>query len=220
MKAVNNRNLIRSLLFAGVVAGTVSSQALPIPDYTFVPGTRQGTYFYGDETGNQLTDGLYGPGRLTSQADAIPYLGWLAPQVTLTFDFGDFQTFNSVSVSSLQAWIGNIALPDLHLYSSIDGQTWTFVDSLITPETSANNYQKALLTLDGLDITAQYLQIELDRNNIGPWIFIDEVLFSGSAPTPEVLAAIRNSNNVPEAASTFALLGLGMSSHMLFRRRK
>ena len=69
-------------------------------------------------------------------------------------------------------------------------------------------------------MTAQYLQIELNRNNIGPWIFIDEVLFDGSAPNPDVLAAIRNGNNVPEAASTVALLGLGMSSLMLFRRRK
>jgi hypothetical protein len=196
-----------------------SSYALPVTptSYTFVPGTKQGTYSYIDETGNQLTDGLYGPSRLWSQADAVPYLGWLAPMVTLNFNFAEATTFESVTVSALQAWLGNIVLPDVFLYASNDGVSWTPVANLVTPETSANNYAKANLTLDGLNVTAQYLQIELRRNVLGPWIFTDEVTFNsldpleGQSTTP--------ATTVPEAGTTLALLGIGISSLALFRKR-
>ena len=216
---MKNRSL--SWLFAvGCIGSVVSTHALPVTptSYTFVPGTKQGTYSYIDETGSQLTDGLYGPSRVLSQADAVPYLGWLAPLVTLNFTFAEATTFESVTVSSLQAWLGNIVLPDVVLYSSNDGVSWTQVASLITPESADNNYAKKDLTLDGLNVTAQYLQIELRRNVLGPWIFTDEVTFS----TLDTIT--RESTNggteVPEAGTTLALLGLGITSLALFRNRK
>jgi hypothetical protein len=215
---MKNRSL--SWIFAlGCVGSIVSNQAIQVTptSYTFVPGTKQGTYSYIDETGNQLTDGLYGPSRLLSQADAVPYLGWLAPLVTLNFNFAAPTTFDSVTVSSLQAWIGNIALPDVYLYASNDGTTWSPVANLITPEVDANNFAKATLTLGDLNVTAQYLQIELKRNNIGPWIFIDEVTFS--SPDNIQAQSTTGGTAVPEAGATLALLGIGISSLALFRKR-
>jgi hypothetical protein len=209
---------IRLVAAVAAVGGVVAANAVQVDpaSYSFVPGSKQGTYSYADEGGTQLTDGIYGPSRLRSQEDAVPYVGWQAPLVTINFNFAEQTTFNSVTVSSLQAWIGNIALPDVFLYSSTDGQNWTQVSSLITPESSVNNYQKGSLTLSGLDFTTEFLQIQLGRNNIGKWIFVDEIDFDGFVPsTSETVGT-----NVPEVSSTLALLGLGMSSLVLFRRRK
>jgi hypothetical protein len=216
---MKNRSL--SWLFAvGCVGSVVSSQAIQVTptSYSFVPGTKQGTYSYIDETGNQLIDGLYGPSKVLSQADAVPYLGWLAPMVTLNFSFAQATTFESVTVSSLQAWLGNIVLPDVVLYSSNDGLNWTQVASLVTPESSANNYAKKDLTLDGLNVTAQYLQIELRRNALGPWIFTDEVTFSSLGNLTS--QSTTGGTPVPEAGTTLALLGLGIAGLAAFRKQK
>lgn len=206
------------LLGAGLLSGMVSTYAVPVTptSYSFVPGAKQGTYSYADETGNQLTDGQYGPVRLTSQADSTPYVGWNATLVTINFNFEELTTFNSITVSALQAWVGNIVIPDVYLLTSADGQNWTPVATILTPETSLNNTSKKAITFSGLDLTTEYIQIQLGRNNIGPWIFVDEVTFEGETADPLRISAV---TSVPEAGSTLALLGAGLTSLWLFRRR-
>jgi hypothetical protein len=210
---------VRQLVVVGLVSGAASVYAVPVTPstYSFIPEAKQGTYTYLDETGSQLTDGVYGPSRVASAEDAIPYVGWNATLVTINFTFDELTTFDSVSVSALQAWVGNIVIPDVYLLTSADGQNWTPVASIITPESDRNNSKKKTLTFSGLDLTTEYIQVQLGRNNIGPWIFVDEVTFSGETADPALRQSLVAS--VPEAGSTLALLGLGISSLWLFRRR-
>jgi len=91
------------------------------------------------------------------------------------------------------------------------------VANLITPESTANNYKRTELTLDNLDLTTEYLQVQLRRNVSGPWIFIDEVSFSA---TDSVRLAQDAPTSVPDAASSFALFGLGITALGAFRRLK
>jgi hypothetical protein len=216
------RSLVATVVTAGCLGGIVSVEAIQITpeSYSFVPGARQGSYSYADETGRQLIDGLYGSAYLLDQSYADPYVGWMTELVTLHFQFEELTTFDSVTVSALQKWLGNIVLPDVHLYTSVDGVNWSPVGSLITPEDWRNDYAKKMLTLSGLNITTEHLQIELARNDKGPWIFVDEVLFSGTVPEGTIrVASVTTSTAVPDAASTFALLGIGFSSLVFFRRK-
>jgi hypothetical protein len=103
------------------------------------------------------------------------------------------------------------------LNTSIDGQTWTPVASLITPETALNNYAKALLTISGLEVTTQYLQVELKRNAKGPWIFTDEILFAGIVLDTQITAS---STAVPDASSSVVLLGMALAGLSYFRRKQ
>jgi hypothetical protein len=207
------------LAAAGILGSAVSTYAVPVTpsSYSFVPGTKQGSYSYADETSNQLTDGLYGPTRITSQDDAVPYVGWNAELVTIDFTFDELTTFDSVSVSALQAWVGNIVIPDVYLLTSADGLNWTPVATILTPESSQNNSSKRAVTFTDLNLTTEYIQIQLGRNNIGPWMFVDEITFE-SASNPALGASVVGTN-VPEVGSTLALLGIGISSLLMFRRR-
>jgi len=197
-------------LAAGIIAGfaavDVGAVAVTPLSYTFNPDAQVGTYLYHDETGRQLIDGQFGPGRLNTAADAYPYVGWLQNQVTINFTFDGVTSIDTLTVSALQAWIGNIVLPDIYVRTSTDGEVWTNVASLITPESSANNYQNVDLILGGLNLETEFLQLQLKRNGVGPWIFVDEVMFDANVNR---LAAIEG-QAVPEPGSTLALLGLAV----------
>ena len=209
----------RGFAAAACLCGFFSAQAVQITptSYTFIPGTKQGTYSYVDETGVQLIDGEYGTVHLLNQSLAVPYLGWMAEHVTIDFEFAQVNTFNEVTVSALQNWLGNIVLPDVYLNTSVDGVTWTPVASLITPEAFQNNYTKQLLTLSGLDVTTKYLQVQLKRNVNGPWIFTDEILFAGIVLDTQLTGS---STAVPDGGSSAALLGLALAGLSCFRRKK
>jgi hypothetical protein len=73
------------------------------------------------------------------------------------------------------------------------------------------------VTFTDLNLTTEYIQIQLGRNNIGPWMFVDEITFE-SASNPALGASVVGTN-VPEVGSTLALLGIGISSLLMFRRR-
>jgi|SRR5687767_2723405 len=209
----------RGAMAAACLCGFFSAQAVQITptSYTFVPGARQGSYSYADETGVQLIDGKYGSAYLVDQSYADPYVGWMAEHVTINFQFAEVTTFNQVTVSALQKWLGNIVLPDVYLNTSVDGVRWTAVASLITPEIWQNDYAKKLLTLSGLDVTTKYLQVELKRNDKGPWIFTDEILFAGIVLDTQLTAS---SIAVPDGGSSAALLGLALAGLSCFCRKK
>jgi hypothetical protein len=210
---------IRGFLGGACLCGFISVQAVQITptSYTFIPGARAGSYSYADETGVQLIDGLYGTAYLLEQSYADPYVGWMAEHVTINFQFAELTTFNQVTVSALQKWLGNIVLPDVYLNTSVDGVTWTPVASLITPESWLNDYAKKLLTLSGLDVTTKYLQVELKRNDKGPWIFTDEILFAGIVLDTQLTAS---STAVPDASSSAALLGVALAGLSCLRRKQ
>src|SRR5688500_630238 len=99
---------IRGLLAAVCLCGFLSAEAVQITptSYTFIPGARAGSYSYADETGVQLIDGQYGTAYLLDQSYADPYVGWMAEHVTINFQFAQLSTFNQVTVSALQKWLG------------------------------------------------------------------------------------------------------------------
>lgn len=199
---------------AGAAAASVNAVQVTPESYTFNPSAQQGTYMYGDETGTQLTDGLFGVDRIVTAADAYQYVGWKQTPVTINFEFDGLTSIDTVTVSALQAWIGNIVLPDVFVYTSTDGQTWTQVSSLITPESSLNNSKNTDLVLGNLGLMTEHLQLQLHRNNVGPWIFVDEVSFSNNFSQDERIAA-----SVPEGGATVSLLGLGLLGLTTLRRK-
>jgi hypothetical protein len=199
-----NRTILAAGVFAAFAAVDVGAVPVTPLSYTFNPEAQVGTYIYHDETGRQLTDGQFGPGQLNNSADAYPYVGWLQKQVTINFLFDGVTAIDTVTVSSLQAWIGNIVLPDVYVRTSTDGQNWTDVASLLTPESTANNYQNIDLVLSNLNLDTQFLQLQLKRNNVGPWIFVDEVTFEANEHRASQVQA------VPEVGSTLSLLGLAL----------
>ena len=178
----------------GLLAINSSAVAVKPVSYTFTPGTvvSSGTYLYPDSGLTELTNGKYGINRISNQTEADPWVGWLTTDVKIDFAFDQAYNFDSVTASMLQLWIGNVALPDFTLFASNNGLNWTQVGQLITPESSLNNHQTHKLTLDDLDVTAQYLRVNFTRNGVGAWIFSDEITF-----------------NVPEGGATLVLLGLG-----------
>jgi hypothetical protein len=193
-------------VIAGVVGNVEAIQIQPAT-YTFIPYTSEGSYDYRDETGTQLTDGVFGMPHINSAAEALPYVGWRARSVKIDFTFDEVATFDSLVVSALQTTLGNIALPDIRVWSSLDGVTWSAIDYLATQPDVANNWTKAALLVDNLNVTTKYLQVQLIRHDA--WIFSDEISFFGSIPeTAE--SSLRLATAVPESGSTMVLIGIGI----------
>jgi hypothetical protein len=210
---MNSKILLATALVSSFT--TVDLAAIPVTPlgYEFNPEAQEGTYAYWDETGRQLIDEQFGPGRIVNASDAYPYVGWLQSSVSISFAFDGVTAIDEVTVSSLQAWLGNIALPDVYVLTSTDGQSWIEVASLITAESAANNYQKRELVLSGLNLETEYLQVQLKRNAAGPWIFVDEVMFSANEQN------IATANAVPEAASTLSLMAIAICGLVGVRRK-
>lgn len=197
----------------------VSTHAVSVTpvSYSFTPTASIGTFktaYQDNASGNQLTDGKYGQTTtFKDAADAEPWLGWLAPSsgliggqdaaiaqfaVDIYFEFDQAYIFDSVTVNVLQDHTANMVIPDFTFFSSMDGRTWDQVGQILTDTSALNNYQTRGLTLDGLNLNAQYLQVRLTVadegiDTKGRWIFTDEVTFAA----------------VPEGGATLVLLGLG-----------
>jgi hypothetical protein len=202
---MNSKLLIATAAITGFTMVEAAAISVSPLTYNFNPEAQSGTYSYIDDSGRQLIDGQFGPNRILNSSDAYPYVGWLQPSVAISFTFDGVTAIDTVTVSALQAWLGNIALPNVYLLSSTDGQNWTQVASLITPETSVNNYQKRDLVFSDLNLNTEYLQVQLQRNAVGPWIFVDEVMFSTAEQSGTSATA------VPETASTLSLMAIAVA---------
>lgn len=158
---------------------------------------------------SKLTDGIVGTAGWAANA-GTEWDGWVGkPIVNIDFNFGSAKSISSVSIGSTQDSLGDVVLPSYGVYSSTDGTTWTLVQSLVVPPSSANDnspYSIAphgFYTLSGLGITAQYIRVAALAN--GPWTFVDEVQFDGTT--------------VPEPAA-WALMVLGFGLVGVASRRR
>ncbi len=202
--------LAACLLAAGLVAPATAATLTPV-SYTFDAATDCGTWCYHD-AGQELIDGIVVPAGWAINEGA-GWLGWRDGSVNIDFSFGSAKTFNSVSVGSTQDNVNDVVLPDLNIFSSLNGLTWTFRGTLATAPSAANDVNPfspsphGFLTVGGLNFTAPFVRVQAVNN--GPFMFIDEVRFAGS-----------NVAGVPEPTTwAVLLLGFGAIGSALRRRR-
>ena len=199
------------LIPVGLAAPTSAATLTPV-SYTFDAATDCGTWCYHD-AGQELIDGVVVPAGWAINAGA-GWVGWRDSLVNIDFSFGGARTFNTVSVGATQDNPRDVVLPTLNIFSSLNGLNWTFQGSQVTPPSEANNDDSlspaphGFLTVAGLNFTAPLVRVQAVNN--GPFVFIDEVRFTGSVP-----------GAVPEpAAWALMLLGFGTAGAMLRRSRR
>lgn len=206
---------IRLLIAAAVAAAATGSvanavQVSPV-SYSFDQPNSCGSFCYVDTTPpSKLTDGVVGVAGWATNS-GTEWDGWLyKPVVNIDFNFGAATSISSVSIGSTQDDLNDVVLPSYNVFSSSNGVTWTFVQGLVVPPSTANNnnpYSTAphsFFTLSGLGINAQYVRVSTVAN--GPWTFIDEVRFEGST--------------VPEPQSwALMMVGFGLVGATLRRRK-
>jgi len=200
------------MLTSWSAASATQIEILP-SSYSIDKDTDCGSYCYHDNTGNQLIDGKYGTAPWSADlgnGHAYEWLGWVRDTpVNIDFDFGTATQIDSINVGTVQDHVNDVVVPDLSVFSSSDGSTWSLIDSILNPESSSNNNQYFTLEFDALNINDQYVRIAAAHNTNGPWTFIDEVDFYQNAKTAKV----------PEPGSV-ALLGLGLLGLAARRRRQ
>ncbi len=152
------------------------------------------------------------------------YAGWAADhgnawdgwsgggKVNIDFNFGAKTKIDTVEIGSTQDHPGQIALPSINIFSSNDGNNWSFVNSLIIPANPANNVDlwstsaHGFLSLTNLGINNNFVRVQAIANS--PWIFIDEVKFSSN----------QNTTATPVPAAVW-LFGSGLAGLIAIRRR-
>lgn len=219
-----------SALFAVTIlaaAGGASAATLTPVSYVFDQATDCGTYCYHDAgaytpsgspvpstPAGELTDGELGYAGW-AVGGAGPWVGWTDAQVNIDFTFDATYAFSSVSVGTTQDTVTDVVLPDLRVYSSLNGVDWTLRGTLLTPPSSANNNSSTstaahtFLTLDNLAFAAPYVRLTVNNHpGYGSFSFLDEVRFDGQAV-----------GGVPEpGAWALMILGFGLAGASLRRR--
>lgn len=207
---------MKSLIASSIAALALAAQAQAIEivpvSYSFDQATDTGSYAYHDWTGNQLTDGEYGSfiwSLNLGNGPAYEWVGWTDSMVNIDFVFAGAHLISQIAIGTVQDNVSDVVIPNAYLFSSADGVNWNFLASSINPESSLNNSQHKTLTFNGLNISDDYVRVQVAHNSNGPWTFVDEVDFYGeSGPA-----------GVPDSGTTLALLGAGMVGLLGARRR-
>ena len=198
----------KMFLLAGCALGaaipSVASAANIAPtSYAFDVVNDCGSWCYYDFGHTKLTDGVRG--RLGWAVNSgQEWAGWTDQIINIDFSFSGSSVINAVNIGTTQDSPSDVVLPSFNLFSSMDGVTWSSVASLVNPVSNANNHSaydnsgpSSTHALSGLNIQAPYVRLQVLNN--GPWAFIDEVSFEGSAGA------------VPEPASWgMMILGFGI----------
>ena len=214
----------RTLIGLSLATACFASQAgaaevVPV-SYSFDQATGCGSYCYHDESGGQLTDGVYGVEGWAvnlGNGNAQEWVGWVyTPIVNIDFHFATAVDISEVRIGTTQDSVGDVVLPSVAVFKSTDGLAWSLVSQLSVAESSTNDRSylglgpHTTLTLSGLGITnVSYMRVALSESADGPWTFADEVDFIGTAAA------------VPEP-ETYAMLigGLGILGIAVRRQRK
>ncbi len=169
--------------------------------YSFNPTISWG---YIDDTGSQLTDGVYAPVEPGVSLTTYEWLGWDGSNPSITFNFGSEVSIDQVSLSMAHWTNAAVYLPE----SIVIGGTAFTVNPADYP-----NLNHALLTFD-IAWTGSSLTIDLDSSH-NRWIFIDEVTFNEGPVQGQ-----GNENRVPEASATLPLVASALVGLFALRRRR
>ncbi|MEW5688329.1 MAG: PEPxxWA-CTERM sorting domain-containing protein [Pseudomonadota bacterium] len=200
-------------LAAGIgMAGGASAATVTPVSYTFDAAADCGSWCYYDTspTRTRLTDGVLGTAGWAVNQGAN-WVGWTDSVINIDFTFDGPSAFRRVSVGSTQDNLSDVVLPDLFVYSSLNGVDWTLRGARITDPEAANNRDPNSTAphvfLDvGVDFTAPYVRLQVQRN--GPFSFIDEVRFDDTAAVPE------------PGAWALMIAGFGLAGSALRRRAR
>jgi hypothetical protein len=183
------RGLILSALLLPVFWSSPAGATPVIPlSYTATVGegvAQGGSFNYLDETGGQLTDGVYGINDWMANlgnGNAYEWVGWRVADPVLTFQFAGPVTITQVGIDFNRTEpAGLIFLPNAVTIGSTD---FTPAPDAI-PEST-----RGTLFFDGLWV-GNTLTIHLADANPNNWIFVDEVTFNvAQVPEPSVFAML------------------------------
>jgi len=197
------------LTFYVIASASVRGSIVAPTSYTFDQPTSTGSWGYHDPNFTKLTDGVYGTAPW-SQNQGVEWDGWLdKPVVNIDFSFNGVKNFNKISVGTVQDGLWDVAMPNVTVYSSLNGGvTWTLVSTVPIPPSSANDNQYRTVVFNNLNVSGNAMRIALGEN--GPWTFTDEITFE-SAVVPEPTTCI---------AGALLLLPFGLQGIHKLRNRK
>lgn len=149
--------------------------------YNATPGeglAQGGTFNYSDETGGQLTDGIYGVNDWSANlgnGNAYEWVGWTVANPSITIQFSGPVTVNQVEID----FDRNEEAPQIFLpgTASIGGTGFAVAPNAIPDDSRGTLYFNG-------SWTGTTLTINLADANPQHWIFIDEITFDG-VPVPE-----------------------------------
>lgn len=180
-----------------------ASPLLLTSSYTATPGegvAQGGSMNYFDDTGNQLTDGVYGVDEWHADlgnGEAYEWVAWKTASPTFTFSFDTPVTVESVNIDFNRSDGDGIDLPSS---VTIGGTLFSLLPDLIADST------RGTLSFTG-SWTGSNLSVTLNDGDVNKWIFVDEVTFNGTL------------DPVPEPSEWLAVgLGLALLAAWRFRR--
>ncbi len=174
MKSVRQCLMLSALVFPLFLSSSaVAIFVVPI-SYAATPGsgTNQGGYYnYFDDTGSQLTDGIYGVNNFAADlgnGPAYEWVGWRYVNPEITFQFSAPETIQQVGIDFNRNEPNYIYLPTT---VAINGTDFT-VDPNAIPDAT-----RGTLYFDG-NWTGSSLTVDLTQANTASWIFVDEMTFN------------------------------------------
>ena len=187
MEFVRKHLTLSAFVFALFWNSSAGAASLSPTNYTATPGdgiAQGGYYNYFDDTGSQLTDGIYGVNDFSANlgnGPAYEWVGWRGVNPVITFQFSSPVTINQVGIDLNRNESDLIFLPST---VTIDGTDFAVDTNAIPDDTRGTLYFNGSWT--GTDLTLDLM--DCSTNN---WIFVDEVTFSGvSVPEPSVFGIL------------------------------
>ncbi|MFD0712266.1 DUF4855 domain-containing protein [Paenibacillus sp. GCM10027626] len=155
--------------------------ALNLP-YTFESPYPRDSHFgptedaYPDDTGKQLTDGIFGGMTFSDKA----YVGrlWQGYR-TFKLDLGELATIQDIRVSTLQDIANGIYFPEEISYSlSANGKTWEDLGQVKSGRpTTEKGPVKQTIARTGVNAVARYVKVTIP---VESWLFLDEIEVMGT----------------------------------------
>jgi hypothetical protein len=182
-KLIHECLILSALVLPLFWSSTGDAQSVLSTSYTATPGEgirQTGTYNYYDETGSQLTDGIYGANDWSANlgnGPAYEWVGWLIANPVITFQFSTSVTINQVGIDFNRNELDTIFLPST---VTIGGTGFSVDPNAIPDDTRGTVYFNG-------NWTGSTLSVNLADNNTSDWIFVDEITFNNVAvPEPSV----------------------------------
>jgi hypothetical protein len=183
MNIVREGLILSALVLSLFWSSSGGAQSVIPTSYVATPaeGTNQGgAYNYYDDTGNKLTDGIYGVNDWSANlgnGPAYEWVGWRFTDPVITFQFSAPVTINQMGIDFNLNQSASILLPST---VTIGGTEFTVDPNAIPDDTRGTLY------FNGNWIGSS-LTVDLTDCNTSDWIFVDEITFSDVAvPEPSV----------------------------------